>query len=108
MSAPATLSRTTAPASAVHDLKTLVLSRHSAIVVESPEEERVDVLMRAVAADLRLPLYTWTVTRGLTRFGSPNGGAAGLYGSEDPLKALANIAAVSATRSSASRTWRRT
>jgi hypothetical protein len=54
-------------ASSVHDLKTLVLSYHPAIAIETSEEERVEQLLLEVAADLGLPLFGWTLTRGLVR-----------------------------------------
>lgn len=53
--------------SAVHELKTLVLSFHSLLVVETVEEERVRSLLITVANDLRLPFYEWSVTEGLRR-----------------------------------------
>ena len=53
--------------SAVHELKTLVLSFHSLLVVETVEEERVRSLLIEVANDLRLPFYEWSVTEGLRR-----------------------------------------
>jgi len=57
---------TTSPTS-VHDLRTLVRSRHPLILVETVEEERMQLLLESVAAQERLPLFHWTVTRGLTR-----------------------------------------
>jgi len=51
----------------VHDLKGLILSFHSLIAIETVEEERVRALIGEVAADLRLPLYEWSVTSGLNR-----------------------------------------
>jgi len=53
----------------VHDLKTLVQSFHPAIAVETVEEERVEGLLREVAADLHLPLYEWTLVQGLAKAG---------------------------------------
>jgi hypothetical protein len=53
--------------SAVHELKTLVLSFHSLLAVETVEEERVRALLIEVANDLRLPFYEWSVTEGLRR-----------------------------------------
>lgn len=53
--------------SAVHELKTLVLSFHSLLVVETVEEERVRSLLVEVSNDLRLPFYEWSVTDGLRR-----------------------------------------
>ena len=52
----------------VHDLKTLVLSFHSLIAIETVEEERVRSLLHEVAVDLRLPLYEWSLTTGFHRF----------------------------------------
>ncbi len=53
--------------SAVHELKTLVLSFHSLLAVETVEEERIRALLMEVATDLRLPFYEWSVTEGLRR-----------------------------------------
>ncbi len=53
--------------SAVHDLKTLVLSFHPVVAVETSEEERVEQVVEAVARDLGLPVYEWTLTRGLVQ-----------------------------------------
>jgi ATP-dependent 26S proteasome regulatory subunit len=55
----------------VHDIKTLVLSFHPLIIIETVEEERVRALLLSVAAQLRLPLFEWSVTRGLTRVEEP-------------------------------------
>ena len=72
-SAPASAQalRTAPPAnpSPAHELKTLVLSRHPLIVVETTEEQRVDSLVAEVAADLRVHRFEWTVTGGLVRAG---------------------------------------
>ena len=51
----------------VHDLRTLVRSRHPLIVIETVEEERVLSLLHSVAAQERMPLFEWSITRGLTR-----------------------------------------
>ena len=72
----------------VHDLRTLVLSRHPAIAIDSPEEARVDGIVAAVAADLHLPLWTWTVTRGLAAADA----IGGVYGTADLSKAIATVA----------------
>ena len=53
----------------VHDIKTLVLSFHPVIVIETVEEDRVMPLLLSVAAQLTIPLFEWSVTRGLTRVG---------------------------------------
>jgi MoxR-like ATPase len=72
----------------VHDLRTLVLSRYPAILVDTAEEERATALLTAVATQVNLPLYDWTVTKGLGPAGHPNG----LPGSQTPLGGLANLA----------------
>jgi ATPase family associated with various cellular activities (AAA) len=51
----------------VHDLRTLIRSHHPLIVIETVEEERVQTLLQSVAAQERMPLFEWSVTRGLTR-----------------------------------------
>ncbi len=56
------------PAStSVHDLRTLIRSAHPLIVIETVEEERVFALVQSVAAQERMPLFEWSITRGLTR-----------------------------------------
>jgi hypothetical protein len=75
--------------SAVHDLKTLVLSRHPGILIETHEPERAEALVRAVAADLRMARFEWSVTTGLRR--AQDGGGA-VYETTDPARALAAIA----------------
>lgn len=51
----------------VHDLRILIRSSHPLIVIETVEEERVSTLLQSVAAQERMPLFEWSVTRGLTR-----------------------------------------
>lgn len=76
------------PASDKHDeLRLLVNSRHPLIVVETSEEGRVEELLVLVAAELDIPLFTWSVTTGLVR----RGAQAPIYGTEDPEQCLANI-----------------
>ncbi|MEK6229970.1 MAG: AAA family ATPase [Actinomycetota bacterium] len=90
-SAQASGSTTAAKPSPAHELKTLVLSRHPLIVIESAEEERVEALVAEVAADLRVHRFEWTVTRGLIRAGE----AQAVYGTEDPGALARNVAALS-------------
>ena len=71
-----------------HELKTLVRSMQPVVVVESAEEERVDDLLRALAAELRLPLFTWTVTKGLRRID----GAGAIHATADPRTLLRHLA----------------
>src|SRR5436305_12178728 len=74
-----------------HEIKTLVLSRHPAIAIESDEEERADAVLAAVAADTGLTLFDWTVTRGLVR----QPGTAPVYGTQEAGRMLASIAELS-------------
>ena len=62
-----------------HELKTLVLSRHALICIETSEEARVDTLAREVASKLGIAVFDWTVTRGLVR----DGETAASYGTQD-------------------------
>src|SRR5688500_1901466 len=71
----------------LHELKTLVRSMHPVVVVQTAEEERLDELLRALAADLRLPLFTWTVTRGLQRID----GTGMIHGTADPRTLLRHL-----------------
>jgi MoxR-like ATPase len=74
----------------LHELKTLVRSMQPVVVVETAEEERLDDLLRALAADLRLPLFTWTVTRGLQRID----GTGTIHGTTDPKVLLRHLASL--------------
>lgn len=51
----------------VHDLRTLIRSSHPLIVIETVEEERVLTLLQSVAAQERMPLFEWSITKGLSR-----------------------------------------
>ncbi|HEX2127129.1 MAG TPA: AAA family ATPase [Thermoleophilaceae bacterium] len=73
--------------SAVHELKTLVLSRHPGILIETSEPERAELALADTARDLQLLRFQWSVTTGLRR--GPQGSA---YDTTDPAKALAAIA----------------
>ena len=70
------------------ELKLLIQSRYPILYVETWEEERVEALLQEVAAELEVPLYVWTVTRGLVRQGMPNP----IYQTNSPLAALNTIA----------------
>ena len=73
-----------------HDeLRLLVNSRHPIITVETPEEERLEQLALEVAAELAVPMYTWSVTAGLAKaHGAP------IYNTDSPEQAVANIALI--------------
>jgi len=49
----------------IHDIRTLVLSFHPVIAIDTVEEERVEKLLDAVAEELCMPVFEWTMTRGL-------------------------------------------
>ena len=50
-----------------HDIKTLILSFHPVVAIETVEEERVRSLLVSISAQVRKPLFEWSLTRGLTR-----------------------------------------
>jgi hypothetical protein len=70
------------------ELRLLVNSRHPILVVETSEEGRVEQLAAQVAAELDVPFFVWSVTQGLLRKGTDQP----IYDTEDPAKALANMA----------------
>jgi len=71
------------------ELRLLVNSHHPVIIVETTEEERVEQLLFQIGSELDVPVYNWSVTKGLARFhGEP------LYHSDDPVQALANISII--------------
>ena len=55
-----------------NELKLLVQSRYPIIYIETWEEDRAAALVEAVAAELKVPFYVWTVTTGLIRGGTKN------------------------------------
>jgi hypothetical protein len=73
----------------VHDLKSLVLSFHSLIAIETVEEERVRSLLHEVAVDLNLPMFEWSLTDGFHRFAG-----AAIGETRDPLSALRHIESI--------------
>ena len=75
---------------ALSDLALMIQSRYPFIAVETSEEDRLETTLSQVAADLRVPFFVWTVTNGLHRYGVPNG----IYDSQQPLRALGNVAAM--------------
>src|SRR5438876_1213912 len=72
------------------DLELMIQSRYPFIAVETSEEDRLETTLSQVAGDLRVAFFVWTLTNGLHRFGLPNA----LYDSQQPLKALNNVAAM--------------
>lgn len=73
------------------DLRLLFDSRYPLIMAEEQDEQRFLALVREAAARLDLPVWTWSLTRGLARDGgSPQ------YLTREPLKALAFVAQLEA------------
>ncbi len=58
--------------STLHELRTLVLSRHAAVSIETDDEERADGLIATAARDLNLTLVEWSIAAGMTFRGSGN------------------------------------
>jgi AAA+ superfamily predicted ATPase len=89
-----TLSANDSKAAAPHadkrgELMLLINSHHPILTIETSEEERVEQLLFEVAAQLNVPLFTWSVTSGLARFhGAP------IYNSDSPESALSNMSVV--------------
>ena len=71
------------------ELVLLINSCSPIIAVETSEEDRLEELVIAAAAKLAVPVYTWTVTAGLKKVGG-----SGIYGSDQPEAALANISLI--------------
>ena len=74
----------------LHDLKSLVCSYHSLVVIETVEEERVSSMLVSIARELRLPLFEWSVTRGLSRFPEKTA----IHGTSEPLGLLRHLESV--------------
>ncbi len=73
----------------LHDLKTLILSFHPVIVVDTVEEDRVEALVAAAARELSLTHYTWSVNRGLEEV--PGQKRVAAQWTQSPLELLAHI-----------------
>src|SRR2546430_6135888 len=69
-------------------LEILITSRTPLIAIETLEEERAEQVLERVAERLRIPLFVWTMTRGLRRSGAIDS----IYETKEPLKALRNVA----------------
>jgi MoxR-like ATPase len=71
----------------VHDLRALVRSFHPLIVLDTLEEDRARDLLRAASGDLGMPLFEWSVTRGLRREGEERA----TLGTADPVGMLRHL-----------------
>ncbi|HEX9419971.1 MAG TPA: AAA family ATPase, partial [Methylomirabilota bacterium] len=72
---------------ALRTLELLITSRTPFIAIETLEEDRVEQALERVAQRLNIPLFVWTMTRGLRRAGALEP----LYDTKEPLKALRNL-----------------
>ncbi len=77
------------PSTSLHDLKTLVLSFHPLIVIETVEESRVEALLASVARELELAHFAWSVNRGLEKL--PGGDAHATQWTTEPFQLLAHL-----------------
>ncbi|MCZ6858607.1 MAG: AAA family ATPase, partial [Gemmatimonadetes bacterium] len=73
--------------SPVHDFKTLVLSFHPVIAIETVEEDRAADLVRRVAAELNMPVFDWSLTQGLVK----RPGTQSMHGTSEPLGVVRHI-----------------
>lgn len=71
------------------ELVLLINSCSPIVTVETSEEDRLQDLVIAASARLRVPAYTWTITAGLAKIGG-----SGIYKTDEPEQALANIAEI--------------
>lgn len=71
----------------IHDIKTLVLSYHPVIVMETVEEDRVFSLLQSTALELRMPFFQWSITTGLVRVPGKNI----MYGTGEPTSLLSTL-----------------
>ena len=71
------------------ELDVLLRTRYGIVVIDSPEDDRVETLLRHAAARRGLPLFLWSRTRGLRRHDADNV----VYDTQAADKALAHIEA---------------
>lgn len=72
----------------VHEVKALILSYHPVVVIETVEEERLEQILDSVAAQLRIPLFDWSVTHGFRKRGQ----RAPIHRTNEPLMLLKHLA----------------
>lgn len=70
-----------------HEIKTLILSFHPLVVIETVEEDRVEGILDEVASQLRMPLFEWSLTKGLRRRGE----RIPFHGTDQPLILLKHL-----------------
>jgi hypothetical protein len=74
----------------IHDLKTLILSFHPVIAIETVEEQRVARIITQIGDELHIPVFEWALTHGLTK--RPNTRA--IHGTAEPLGLVKHLAAL--------------
>jgi hypothetical protein len=77
---------------AVHDIQALIASFHPLIVIETAEEERVESLLAAVAAELQVFHCEWSIAKGLVH--APEGPP--IHSTSDPLQLMRHLAGMTA------------
>jgi MoxR-like ATPase len=71
----------------VNEIERLILSFHPVIVIETVEEERVEQLLAEVSRETALPLFSWSLSRGLVASGQDTA----ILGTKEPGGALAHV-----------------
>ncbi len=79
------------PSATIHDIKTLISSYHPLLVLETSEEDRIHAILDTAAAELRMALFEWSVTRGLRRRDSQTQFRGQISGGGSPLGVLKHI-----------------
>ena len=51
----------------IRDIQTLILSFHPIITIETVEEERIETLLKAATKEMNLPMFEWSLSKGLVR-----------------------------------------
>lgn len=77
---------------ALREAELLIRSRHSLLLAETEDVDRLVTLLGHVADRLGIPLFRWSRSRGLVRADEPSADGKGIYGSTDPSNALQHIA----------------
>lgn len=77
----------------IHDLKTLILSFHPVIVIDTVEEDRVERLLDQVAEEMGIAVFEWSITHGLTRRGMDRM----IHGTDQPLGVVRHLEGLTIT-----------
>jgi SpoVK/Ycf46/Vps4 family AAA+-type ATPase len=72
------------------ELELMIQSRYPVIAIATVEEDRLEKALEDIADDLKVPFWVWSLTAGLKRPGNLNS----VYDTQEPLKALNNIASL--------------